>query len=191
MAKTGKQVQGDIYRLLRDSTLYTMVSGEVYRNGTRPRDSRKEDIIVTFTTGLTSEIEEGIVTVNIYCPDIDPYENGVFVEDGQRTETLERLANEWVNSLSADVSCYLFDLQQTIYTEAEPDINQHFVVVKLHYRYYADGDDYAPITIPQAAIIDAVDDGRDKGYVPLLETEDGIALEIQPVIEKVNNNLNP
>lgn len=41
MAKTGKQVQGDIYKLLRDSTLYTLISGEVYRNGLRPRDSQK------------------------------------------------------------------------------------------------------------------------------------------------------
>lgn len=186
MAKTGKQVQGDIYRLLRDSTLYTQVTGEVYRNGTRPRDSQKEDIVVIFTTGLADEIQEGIVTVNIFCPDIDPYENGVWVEDGQRTEELERLAAAWVDSLSAEVSCYLFDLQQAIYTEEEADINQHFVVVKLHYRYYADGDDYAPIVVPQAAIIDAADEGRNKGYMPLLQTEDGVALEIQPVIKKVN-----
>ena len=52
MAKTGKQVQGDIYRLLRDSSLYLRISGEVYRYGYRPRDSRKEDATVRFTTGL-------------------------------------------------------------------------------------------------------------------------------------------
>lgn len=36
MAKTSKQVQGDIYRMLRDSVLYTQISGEVYREGMRP-----------------------------------------------------------------------------------------------------------------------------------------------------------
>lgn len=184
MAKTSKQVQGDIYKLLRDSTLYTLISGEVYRNGLRPRDSELEDAVVTFTAGIPSEIQEGVVTVNIYVPDIDPYDNGVWVEDGARAEVLERLAAEWVESLSADVSCYLFDLQQAIYTEAEPDIHQHFVVVKLHYRYY--GDDYAPITVPQPAYIDAVDTADDKGYMPLLETEDGDMLEIQPVNTKIN-----
>lgn len=136
MAKTGKQVQGDIYRLFKGSTLYTMISGDVYRNGYRPRDSRLEDAVVIFTAGLPDQIQTGMVTVNIYVPDIDPYDNGVFVEDGQRTEELERLAQAWVDSLTAAVSCYKFKLMQTIYTEEEADINQHFIVVKLGYEYF-------------------------------------------------------
>lgn len=136
MAKTGKQVQGDIYRLFKGSTLYTMISGDVYRNGYRPRDSRLEDAIVTFTTGIPDQIQTGVVTVNIFVPDIDPYKNGVLVEDGRRTDELERLAQAWVDSLTAAVSCYKFKLMQTIYTEEEADINQHFIVVKLGYEYF-------------------------------------------------------
>lgn len=136
MAKTGKQVQGDIYNLLKGSTICSMISGDVYRNGYRPRNSSLEDAVVTFTAGLPDQIQTGVVTVNIYVPDIDPYDNGVFVEDGQRTEELERLAAEWVDSLTAAVSCYAFKLQQTIYTEEEAEINQHFVVVKLGYKYF-------------------------------------------------------
>lgn len=136
MAKTGKQVQGDIYQLLKGSTLYSMISGDVYRNGYRPRDSRLEDAVVIFTVGLPDQIQTGVVTVNIFVPDIDPYDNGVFIEDGQRTEALERLAAEWVENLTAAVSCYKFKLQQTIYTEEEAEINQHFIVVKLGYQYF-------------------------------------------------------
>lgn len=136
MAKTGKQVQGDIYQLLKGSTICSMISGDVYRNGYRPRNSSLEDAVVTFTAGLPDQIQTGVVTVNIYVPDIDPYDNGVFVEDGQRTEELERLAAEWVDSLTAAVSCYAFKLQQTIYTEEEAEINQHFIVVKLGYKYF-------------------------------------------------------
>ena len=136
MAKTGKQVQGDIYQLLKGSTICSMISGDVYRNGYRPRNSSLEDAVVTFTAGLPDQIQTGVVTVNIYVPDIDPYDNGVFVEDGHRTEELERLAAEWVDSLTAAVSCYKFKLQQTIYTEEEAEINQHFVVVKLGYKYF-------------------------------------------------------
>lgn len=149
MAKTSKQIQGDVYRLLKNSTLSSMISGDVYRGdgktGNRPRDSRKEDAVVIFTSGLSGDIQTGVVTVNIYVPDVDPYDNGVFVEDGQRAEEIERLANDWVNSLTADKSCYKFRLQQTIYTEAEPDINQHFIVVKLHYEFF--GSDDAPLNI--------------------------------------------
>ena len=144
MAKTGKQIQGDIYRLLRDSDLAGLISGGVYRNGYRPRDSRLEDAVVTFTGGFANEIQTGVVTVNIYVPDKDFLDNGVPVEDGQRTEELEIAAKQWVESLTADRSCYRFKLRQTIYTEEEPSIHQHFVVVKLGYRYY--GEDDASIT---------------------------------------------
>ena len=136
MAKTSKQVQGDIYQLLKDSTLYTMISGEVYRQGYRPRDSRKEDAVVIFTTGLPNQIQTGVVTVNIFVPDIDPYDNGVWVEDGERTERVERLAQEWVDWIYDNVTDYGIELKETIRTEKEPDIRQHFVVVKLKYRLF-------------------------------------------------------
>lgn len=145
MAKTGKQIQGDIYRLLRGSDLCEFISGNVYRNGMRPRDSRNEDAIVTFTSGLPDQIQTGVVTINIFVPDIDPYGNGVRVEDGSRTEQIERMAQKWVDGLTAERSCYKFSLQSTIYTEAEEETNQHFVVIKLKYEYF--GADDAPILI--------------------------------------------
>ena len=187
MAKTSRQVQGDIYQLLRDSTLYTMISGEVYRKGQRPRDSKLEDAEVIFTTGLPTQIQEGVVTVNIFVPDIDPYDNGVLVEDSERTEAVEKLAQAWVDSLTAEVSCYKFRLQQTIYTEEEPTIHQHFVVVRLGYRYY--GEDEAPLTIPQAELIDALDEEDNEDYLPLLTTEDGDDVEITPLNTKKNETI--
>lgn len=136
MAKTSKQIQGDIYRLLMDSTLHEQITGEVYRKGMRPRDSRKEDAVVIFTAGLADQIQTGVVTVHIYVPDTDPYGNGVLVEDGERLEEVEILAQEWVDSLTAGGSCYKFKLQQTICTEEAEGINQHYVVVCLKYEYY-------------------------------------------------------
>lgn len=136
MAKTAKQIQKDIIDLIERSDLAADVSGDVYRNGYRPRDSRLEDIVVIFTTGLPDEIETGVVTINVYCPDFDPYGNGVLVEDGERTEALENLSQKWVNGLLGSGTNYVFKLRQTIYTEAEQDINQHFVVIKLGYKLH-------------------------------------------------------
>ena len=56
--------------------------------------------------------------------------------DLQRVEEIEELARAFVRSLTAGRSCYSFRLLQTIHSVAEPSINQHFVVVKLAYRYY-------------------------------------------------------
>lgn len=140
MTKTAKQVQTDIIALLQGSELAAEISGGIYRGNSqsnyRPRDSRLEDAVVIFTAGLPDEIQTGVVTVNVFVPDTDPYDNGVLVEDGQRTETLEILAQRWVDSLLGSGTNYVFELKQTIYTEAEPAINQHFVVVKLGYRLY-------------------------------------------------------
>jgi hypothetical protein len=138
--KTGKQVQSDIIALLKDSALAGTVNGKIYRatpqDSYRPRDSKAEDILVIFTTGFTEQIETGIVTLNIYVPDMESPDNGVLEEDGRRCEELETAASLWVESLTAGKSDYRFKLQQTIYTEAEPEINQHFVVVKLKYEFY-------------------------------------------------------
>ena len=135
MEKTAKQIQGDIYRMLKESNLATMITGQIYRNGYRPRDSRKEDAVVIFTTGTSGQRPAGVITINIFVPDIDPYANGLYVEDGQRTEQLESAALQWTESLTTGKSDYKFSLQQTIYTEEEPDMHQHFIVVKLKYEY--------------------------------------------------------
>lgn len=121
--------------MLGASTLSSMISGAVYREGYRPRGSEVEDAIVIFTTGTTGDIERGVVTINIYVPDIDAFDNGVLVEDGARTDEIERAAAEWVKSLTADKSNYKFRLMQTIYTEEDREIHQHFVVVVLQYAY--------------------------------------------------------
>lgn len=135
MYKTGKQIEGDIYQLLTNSTLASSLSGGVYRNGYRPRNSRLEDAIVTFTAGMVGEVQTGVVTINIYFPDIDPYDNGIWVVDGERAEELENLADAWVHDITYAASSYKFRLQQTIYTEEDSEIRQHFVVVRLMFEY--------------------------------------------------------
>lgn len=133
--KTSKEIQGYVYELLKDSPIAGAISGEVYREGYRPRDSRLEDAVVIYTAGLPDDVQNGIVTINIYVPDIDPYQNGIRVENGERTQQIERLAADWVISLSKS-GAYKFELNKTIYTEPDSEINQHFVVVKLAYSLY-------------------------------------------------------
>ncbi len=131
--KTSRQVQGNIYRLLRASALAKSINGGVYRQGLRPRDSVREDAVVTFTAGTPGQVQDGVVTVNIYVPDIDPRDDGALVEDTRRTEELEGLAQEWVEGLKAPG--YLFRLADVVHTTWEPSISQHFVVVRIRWRY--------------------------------------------------------
>lgn len=143
MAKTSRQIQSDVYQLLASSPIASAITGKVYRDGFRPEDSRLEDVVVIFTSGLPSEIQTGVVTINVYVPDIDPSGIGKMIENSRRTEELEGICADWVSSLGS--ANYLFSLQNTIYTEADRDSAQHFIVIKLTYKFY--GDDRAPMDV--------------------------------------------
>lgn len=139
MAKTAAEIQSDIIALLKGSSLQAGVTGKVYRgdpdDSFRPRGSQKEDIVVIFKTGETEQIEAGYVTLNIYVPDVDVYGDGVLGKS-RRTAEIERLAADWVESLTCDKSNYRLKTSGTIRTQNLPEIHQHFVVVNLYYEYY-------------------------------------------------------
>ena len=142
MIKTGKEIEGDILGLLRSSYIITGkdgisgIRGEVYRGGLRPRDSKKEDLIVIFTTANAAQFQEGVVTLNIYVPYIRNGRNGVMVENGQRCEQIERLAQDSVEWLKADKSDYLFSLQRAIHTQQDDAIEQSYIVVAVHFKQF-------------------------------------------------------
>nr|WP_129732337.1 hypothetical protein [Parabacteroides goldsteinii] len=131
---TGQQIEDSIYELLKMSSLPHFISGGVYKFGTRPKDSTKEDAVVKFVAGLPGQIHTGVVVVNLYVPDFAPYGDGVLIKDIARCTELEVLADEWVKSLTADKSNFRFWPDQTICTEEAPEINQHFVNVKLKFE---------------------------------------------------------
>jgi hypothetical protein len=130
---TAKEVLEDVAGLIESKGLAAKVTGKVYPVSHRPRDSRLEDIIIIHTAGLAGQIQSGTVTINIYVPDVDT-DTGVMAEDGYRCKKLERVAAEWAESLTTLVSAYRFSLPQVIHTASEPDIHQHFVVIKLNYE---------------------------------------------------------
>lgn len=134
MAKTAKEVVGDVITLIKADALASTVDGDIYREGYRPRDSRMEDIVVIHTAGVPGQISRGVVTIHVYVPDIEF--NGVTVENGSRCEVIERALQSFAESLTADKSCYLFRLQATVTTEDAAEIEQHFAVAMLAYEYF-------------------------------------------------------
>lgn len=131
--KTAKEIQQFFYHLVKDSILANGVSGGVYLDGYRPRSSKEEDIIVSFTTGNAEQIQQGVVTITVFVPDIAPYENGVKVENGSRTLELEQMALEWFNSLTAQLD-YKLSLNDIIGTYADEQTSSHFVSIPIYYE---------------------------------------------------------
>ena len=126
----------DVIALLRGTELVGVIGGKVYREGTRPRDSVAEDCVVIFTTADAEQFQSGVVTLNIYVPDLIIGNDGVRLVDSARCEAIEGAAQSTVESLVASVSNYKFKLRDAIHTQRDEDINQSFVVVRLGFKYY-------------------------------------------------------
>lgn len=131
MRKTGLQVEADIFGFIKGSPLATAVNGGVYRDGMRPVGSKKEDIVVSFMTGLAGQVETGTVTVHVFVPDIDSGK-GVLVKDMARLRTLEALADSVISSSKGGE--YKMSLGNTIQSFKAEGADQHFVDVKIKFK---------------------------------------------------------
>lgn len=134
--KTGHGVETDIFNLLKDSSLLANLDGGLYRAGTRPRSSDREDLVIIFTTGDSEQVQEGVVTLNAYIPDIQIGTDGVSYENIARCEEVERLMAQEINGWKADRSGYYFRLADMVHTSREEDTHQSFVVAKVRFRLY-------------------------------------------------------
>lgn len=132
--RTSKDIQTDLLALLYDSRLARAVSGEVYRGGQRPRDSKLEDITLRVTSATASQRQEGVAVVNVFVPDIPVGKTATLTEDARRTAELERVATAWAEALTADVTGdYLIRLDSAVYTMQEEERKEHFIVVRLRF----------------------------------------------------------
>jgi hypothetical protein len=139
MNRTGTQALADVYQYIKGSALAEMVSGGVYYAGTRPRDSKLEDIVVGYLAGVPADLQQIVVNINIFVPDIDPWQNGVLTPNIGRLKEIEDEAALWV--LSLDVAStsgqYQVSLYDNIHSGEATGIGQHYVNVQLRLRYWS------------------------------------------------------
>ena len=133
MTKTALQIKKSILDLLYQSDLGSSINGVICYNGLRPKDSTKEDIVLSFTAGQTDQIQTGILTINIYTLDLEY--NGSYYQNVQRCEEIEALAQSFVDNVRLSDGFYI-ELNQTIDTMADEELHQHFTVVKLKYKLF-------------------------------------------------------
>ena len=133
MQKTAKEIQGALYGALRLSAVAEEMSGEVYHSGTRPRDSRLEDAVVRFVAGIGGQLQQGTLCVTLHVADTDPWQNGVTVEDMERTALFERLLTDWAMGLGIRDGI-LWELRETPQTYPDEARGEHFVSLRLSYR---------------------------------------------------------
>ena len=132
MKKTGSEIEADVYKMVKDSILSSSVNGGVFLDGLRPVNSLKEDIVISFMTGIFDVFhQEGKVNINIYIPDKES--EGVLRKNTKRCREIERICQVFIDTLLAGT--YHFTLGRMIQTFEENTINQHFVNLQLNFKY--------------------------------------------------------
>jgi len=135
--KTGLEVESDIYEMLKNSPIQLVINGGVYKGDTRPfqakSDNAKEDIVVRYLTGLSSQIQQGVVIVNVYSPYIKIGEK-VYVRNTARCQELERKLDETFYYLQALNSDYSFYFDGAIQTYGNEEIKQTFSTLRIKYK---------------------------------------------------------
>lgn len=127
---TEKQIEKDIFRIIKASPINTMIGGTLYRKGMRPRNAKTEDAVVAFLSGLDGQFQTGVVLLNIYVP-MTQNASSDKITDISRVETLEAAVKDFFDECS-EVN-YLFELRETPYSEDLYEIEQTRINVRIHY----------------------------------------------------------
>ena len=128
MRKTGLAIEEYIHGLLKGQVV---VSGGVYRNGTRPFDSNVEDVVVSFLTGrdsLDGFSQSGVVNVNAYVP-MRNFGGPLLVKDVKRCEELEGAISQLVDAHRTGDFLLVLDGTPTTFSE------EGFSVVNVRVKY--------------------------------------------------------
>lgn len=112
------------------------INGSVYKMQ-RPINSDKEDIVINSLPISGSQIQEGVLNVNIYVPDIKLMNSdktaSTFLPNTARMTELSRLAINDLSEFWSPDGDYVFELENTgIYPE---DNNQHYINLRI--RFYS------------------------------------------------------
>lgn len=126
--KTEYAIKTDIYNYLKKSELVNEVTG-LLKKTRRPKNSTKEDIIISVLSNVNGQNQEAVVNVNIYVEDniID----GQAEEDSARIGELSELASSILESFTVGGAVVYLE-QQKVY-EAE-GIEWHVINNRLNYK---------------------------------------------------------
>lgn len=88
--KTDIDIKDDIWRVIKKSPLFKEVTGELKKTSVRPKESRKEDIVISVLANNIRQKQLAYVNVNIYVA--DNYVDGQSEENSERLRRLCKMA---------------------------------------------------------------------------------------------------
>jgi hypothetical protein len=136
MRKTWSDIETDFYHAVKKTALAHAINGDVYKFGIRPKNSKKEDVIIKVSALNASQVQEGTVAIMVYLQPLKKHSDGWIVPDKRRISEIETLVDALPEELLPLMPEYdgikLFD---GVGNYAEPDTEEFFVSVKIKFNY--------------------------------------------------------
>lgn len=122
-------IKDDIYNFIKGAGLHLSVNGKLCKEGERPKNSLKEDIVISVISNENGQIQPAIINVNIYVQD-NQKSDGQFIENTIRLRELCSLASNTLEVGSGDDFRFTLSSQRVI----KVDTNEHVINNKLVYK---------------------------------------------------------
>lgn len=125
-----------VYQRLNTSTLKTAITG-IIKKGKRPLNSTKEDVVINSLPINSLQLQEGIINVNIYVPNLTITIGGVqdFTQpNSARLKELTDTAVDLLNDQWPEAGDVNYTVQQQSLLD-DPDSSSHYVNIRL--QFYA------------------------------------------------------
>jgi hypothetical protein len=131
---TAEQIEQILYERVKEAAL--PISGDVYYRDMRPLyegdAQHKEDVVVAVSGGQGGDLIKGTCVVNVYVPDILT-NSGQYYKDIKRCREISAMLDVLPKQIRTGSSVY-FTRSELIITLAEPNLNEHFVSLKMDFK---------------------------------------------------------
>lgn len=128
MMKTTADIEHDIWTVAK-GYLTGKIGGSVYKEGTRPNDSCKEDAVVVVSFASAGQTQDSSAYVNIFVPNIDC--GGESMPDKARLRLLSSFDEGLAEAVHEAYSDYAVELGSATGTMEEEGSGQHMVSIHL------------------------------------------------------------
>lgn len=136
--KTETQIEKDFFHFVKESPIASTIMGKVYRDGTRPRNSKAEDAVVIFTSGLDGQIQDGVVVLNVFVPKKPFGKDTEPVKDIGRVDELEQLIRDWLRFWDNTEYLIVSKDMPTIRSNEDPETHETYIQARLKFRRCAE-----------------------------------------------------
>ena len=123
-------IKDDVYAHIKNSPLASAVTGKICKQGVRPKDSDKEDVVIAVIANLNGQIQEAAVNVNIYVAD-DIKSDGQNQEATIRLRELCRIASETLEVGRGEDFRFTLESQRVIEV---PGTKEHVINNRRNYK---------------------------------------------------------